>query len=150
MAGLPGACLPAFVGLTAFVIKRTIESPAPHDLVLFQEEDGSVPALQWLESLPQAARRKCRARLAVLQALGPGLRRPVADYLENGIYELRMRYQRLNLRLLYFFAGRRIVVVTQGFVKQGAAIPRREIDTAIARRERYSNNPQRHTFNPET
>ncbi len=75
--------------------------------------------------------RSCAERL---RELGHELRRPEADYLREGIYELRAKYQRVNYRILYFFAGRQAVVVTHGILKQVAAVPAKEIDLAIRRR----------------
>ena len=50
-------------------------------LIFYQEEDGAVPILDWLDSLPERALDKCRVKLERLQALGHELRRSEADYL---------------------------------------------------------------------
>src|SRR5690349_20390492 len=54
------------------------------------------------------------------------LRRPEADFLRDGIYELRASCQGLHYRMLYFFAGRAIVV---------GEVPPREIDLAKERKK---------------
>lgn len=48
---------------------------------------------------------KCRVRIERLRDLGHELRRPEADLLRDGIYELRVRLGTLNYRMLYFFHG---------------------------------------------
>lgn len=48
---------------------------------LYREEDGSVPILEWLDSLPPKAVAKCRVRVERLAELGYELRRPEADVL---------------------------------------------------------------------
>ena len=53
------------------------------------EEDGTAPFLSWLLSLPDRAQDKVRLRVQRLAELGHELRRPEADYLRDGIYELR-------------------------------------------------------------
>ncbi len=65
----------------------------------------SSPFLDWFDGLPPKAQDKCRVRIERLRELGHELRRPEADYLRDGIYELRVKHQGVNYRLLYFFHG---------------------------------------------
>jgi phage-related protein len=114
------------------------------DLIFYREENGSVPALEWIESLGNVkAIVKCRAKLMRLAALGHELRRPEADLLRDGIYELRIGLSHINYRLLYFFTGQNAVVVSHGFTKE-AKVPASEITLAIARRDRFRLNPSAH------
>jgi hypothetical protein len=62
-------------------------------VVLYRDEDGSVPFLDWFGDLPEKAQDKCRVRLERLAALGHELRRPEADYLRDNIYELRCGFE---------------------------------------------------------
>lgn len=57
-------------------------------IVLFRDEDGSAPLLDWFDHLPEKAKVQCRARLELLAEQGHELRRPAADCLRDGIYEL--------------------------------------------------------------
>ena len=66
-------------------------------VVFYREEDGTVPALDWLNSLSQKLQDKFAGRIERLEAMGYELRRPVADFLRDGIYELRVRRGRMNL-----------------------------------------------------
>ena len=75
-------------------------------VVFYQEDAKTVPVLDWLERLPARAQDKCRVRIERLRDLGHELRRPEADYLRDGIYELRVGLQGMNYRMLYFFRGR--------------------------------------------
>lgn len=59
-------------------------------VVFYQEAAGSVPVLDWLDTLPAKAQDKCRVKIERLQDLGHELRRPEADLLRDGIYELRV------------------------------------------------------------
>ncbi len=80
----------------------------PQTKVLFYcEGDQSAPVVQWLDALHRSDRRaynKCREAIARLAALGHELRRPTADLLEDGVYELRARVGSVNYRLLYFLS----------------------------------------------
>jgi phage-related protein len=101
----------------------------------------------WLEQLPIKAVQKCLARLERLEQLGHELRRPEADYLGEGIYELRASYQGVHYRMLYFFHARRAVVVSHGLKKE-KVVPPREIELAVERKRKFEANPRRHTFRP--
>jgi phage-related protein len=79
-------------------------------VLLYKEDDGTVPILKWLDGLPGKVQDKCTARIKRLRDLGHELRRPEADYLRDGIYELRLRHQTVNYRILYFFYGKSVVV----------------------------------------
>ena len=90
--------------------------PACH-VVFYQEKNGEAPVMDWLKNLRQSDAKafiKCRAALARLALLGHELRRPEADYLRDGIYELRVRLGSVNYRLLYFFHQRTVSVVAHG------------------------------------
>jgi phage-related protein len=71
--------------------------------VFYQEGPKMVPVLDWLDSLPKKALDKCRVRIERLRDLGHELRRPEADLLREGIYELRVRLGTVNYLMLYFF-----------------------------------------------
>ena len=118
-------------------------------VVFFKDKDGSVPYKTWLDN-PVAKRDrraalKCTVRLELLRDLGSELRRPYADYLRDGIHELRLEFGGVNYRMLYFFHGAEAVVVTHGLTKE-AKVPTREIDLAIERKGLFESNPGRHTY----
>ena len=77
--------------------------------------------------------------------MGHELRRPEADYLRDGIYELRVGLQGVNYRMLYFFHARVAAVLTHGLVKE-RAVPPREIEEAIRRKRKFESDPERHTY----
>ena len=74
------------------------------------------------------------AALQDLERMGPDLKRPGADYLTDGIYELRFSSLRTEYRILYFF-DREEVVLTNAFAKKTAKVPRGELERARARRK---------------
>jgi putative component of toxin-antitoxin plasmid stabilization module len=72
------------------------------------------------------------------------LRRPEADFLRDGIYELRISFRGVQHRILYFFHGAVAAIVSHGLVKE-RIVPPNEIDRAIERKKRYEANPSKHT-----
>ena len=104
--------------------------------------------IRWLDSLPKKVQLRCTVRIARLAELGDQLRRPEADYLRDGIYELRASYQGVHYRVLYFFAGKAVVVLSHGITKEDR-VPNREIDHAIRRKEQVQRDFEAYTFQPE-
>ncbi len=124
----------------------------PKTRVLFyREAPADVPVLAWLLDLRKEDRRayaKCVARIRRLEQDGHELRRPEADYLRDGIYELRVRRGRVNYRLLYFFHGQNVAILGHALTKEDA-IPRPEIDRVIRRREKFLRAPKAHSHEAE-
>jgi putative component of toxin-antitoxin plasmid stabilization module len=75
--------------------------------------------------------------------MGFELRCPDADYLRDGIYELRMRQRHVNYRLLYFFHGNTIGVLAAGLTKEDI-VPPAEIERAIRRKNKFALDPKKH------
>lgn len=120
--------------------------PKKFKVVLFKDDDGSVPLLDWLDGLkPPKAVAKCRVLIELLNQIGHKLRRPHADYLRDDIYELRTKLGSVRLRMLYFFHGRELAVITHGFAKTVAHVPPKEIDLAVERMKRFKADPKKHT-----
>ena len=115
-------------------------------VVLYQEDNGACPLLDWLDSLPRKARDKCVVRIERLMELGHALRRPEADYLRDGIYELRAKHSGINYRMLYFFHDRAAVVLSHGIMKQASEVPLREIELAMRRKRAFTADSQLHTY----
>ncbi len=113
-------------------------------LVFFKDLDGSIPALDWLDEQSSKVKAKCQERLIRLQDMGHELRRPEADLLRDGIHELRIGFQGVNYRLLYFFHGKIAAVVSHGLTKE-RAVPVREIELAIRRKRQFEQDPNKHS-----
>jgi putative component of toxin-antitoxin plasmid stabilization module len=114
------------------------------EVVFYKEDDGSVPILEFLDSLQERALDKCVVRIERLAELGHELRRPEADLLRDGIYELRVGLGHVNYRILYFFRGRIAAVISHGLTKEDR-VPPRDIARAIERRRKFEADPERHT-----
>ena len=65
--------------------------------------------------------------------MGHELRRPEADLLRDGIYELRVSLQGVHHRILYFFQGTITAVVSHGLAKERAVLRRRSTAPPRAR-----------------
>lgn len=132
--------------MTEFAIMRTIEEAGlPQTTVLmYREQDGIVPIHDWLDGLQPKARQKCLVRIRRLRELGYELRRPEADYLRDGVFELRVGFQGRHLRVLYFFHEASVAVLSHGIVKE-TIVPPREIEWARLRKQKFAASPRLHT-----
>src|SRR5438132_383583 len=78
-------------------------------LLVFRAASGTVPLLEWLDGLESSAPKayaRCLARILLLEQFGFELRRPSADILRDGIWELRAKLGTVHNRILYFFCGK--------------------------------------------
>jgi phage-related protein len=120
-------------------------------LYFYKDSDGDAPVLEWLDHLRAENRRAhayCIARIRLLAEMGHELRRPHADLLREGIYELRTRGGRVHYRVLYFFHGRDVAVLAHGLTKEGK-IPNADIERAIERKKRYELKPDAHRYSED-
>ena len=113
-------------------------------VVFFLDEQGVCPLLVWLDHLPAKVQDKCIVRIERLAECGHELRRPEADFLRDGIYELRTSFQTMNYRMLYFF-HRQLAVISHGLAKE-KQVPEREIAVAIRHRKLFETSPAKYTY----
>lgn len=91
----------------------------------------------------------CVGRIRRLGSMGYELRRPSADYLQDGIYELRAKHRNVQYRILYFFIGQNIAVLGHSIIKKTSAVPQKDIELAIKRKKKFAQNPEQHTYQGE-
>jgi len=122
-------------------------------VIFYQDEQGKVPVIDWLDELEQRDPKgllNCLERIQQLASMGHELRRPLADFLQDGIYELRANHRRVQYRILYFFHGRNIAIIAHAIVKEDSAVPDIEINRAIDRQQLFIADPATHTYQEET
>ncbi|MBE9227809.1 type II toxin-antitoxin system RelE/ParE family toxin [Phormidium sp. LEGE 05292] len=122
-------------------------------VVFYQDEKREVPVLEWLKILLKQDRKgyaNCVARIQLLVSSGYELRRPIADYLRDGIYELRAKHIRVQYRILYFFHGQNVAILAHAITKEGDEVPDSDIDRAIKRKEQFETSPEAYTYVEET
>jgi hypothetical protein len=93
-------------------------------------------------------REKCLFRIQRLAELGHELRRPEGDLLRDGIHELRVGFRGRNYRMLYFFGGKLVAVISHGLEKEDR-VPPKAIDRALDCKRTFEANPALHTHEGE-
>src|SRR3954468_13432413 len=117
-------------------------------VVFFEDENGKAPVLEWLLQLREfdtIGWTNCRARIVLLTEFGHELRRPAADYLRDGIYELRAKHGHVQYRMLYFFHGRNVAILAHAISKKDE-IATVEIERALKRKKDFEIDPKKHTY----
>ena len=84
----------------------------------YEDHRGEQPALKYLYSLPAKFRGKAYKWFDKLEQEGNQLPRPYADYLKDGIYELRVRLGPDNHRFFYFFFIEKEIILTHGCARR--------------------------------
>ena len=104
------------------------------DIRVFRDSTGRSDFLDWLGERGRSLqlRAKCYEKLILLGHFGNELRRPLADYLRDGVYELRFKYRNVNYRIFYGFIGRQIALVSHVATKLDK-VAEKDIDTAASR-----------------
>ena len=96
------------------------------------------PAIVFLRSLNAKMRAKAFRSIELLKQFGPELPMPHSRKLVGSdLSELRVRLGSNICRLVYFFEGECVFVVTSGFVKKTDKTDRREIERALRIKTQY-------------
>ena len=104
-------------------------------LIAYEKESGEVPVEEFLDSVNPKMRAKIFGLLGILQEKGNMLREPYSKHLEDGIFELRCKFD--ITRVLYFFYYEGKIILTNGFVKKTQKTPKEEIQIAKDRRKDF-------------
>jgi len=128
-------------GYRSLAIPLVVSAP----VVLYQELDGTCPVLEFFLVQRERVQLQATKRVSLLAERGHELRRPHADYLEDGIYELRWSTGTVQYRILYFFHGRAVVVLAHALTKEDV-IPPADLARAKERKARFRAQPAAHTY----
>ena len=96
----------------------------------FVDKDGHKPVKEFIHSLTRKEQAKVYAYIAELKKQGNNLRRPMADYLENGIYELRPK----DNRIFYFFYLRDRAILVHAIKKHVKKVPENDLRLCVKRK----------------
>ena len=114
----------------------------PFELLFYQKADGTCQVRDYLRAQTKRVRGEAGWILERLETEGDRLERPATDFLEDGIYELRVIVDRQQHRILYFF-DKRTIVATNAFLKKTQRVPRKVIDRAKRARKEWLGRKQR-------
>ena len=75
------------------------------EIEFYQLPNGTKPAVEFLDSLDTKMRAKALHSLSILEEFGNQLREPYSKQLEDGLFELRIKFASDISRLFLFLCG---------------------------------------------
>jgi phage-related protein len=103
----------------------------------YRQRSGACPVEAFLDALDSKQARKVAWVLSLVRALA----RPPTQYFKKiigtEIWEIRVEFAGNAFRLLGFFDGENLIVLTSGFAKKSQKTPKQEIATAQSRMKDY-------------
>ncbi|MGA2350842.1 MAG: type II toxin-antitoxin system RelE/ParE family toxin [Terracidiphilus sp.] len=88
----------------------------------YQDDDGKLPVMKWLDTLPEEVRGKVIARIDLLKEGGPTLDYPYTSQIDGRLREIRLRFGKTRYRVLYFFDDERTAILLHGLTKNTPAV----------------------------
>lgn len=114
-----------------------------YEAIFYDLPNGTEPALDFIKSLDVKMRAKLEKSIALLQQVGPELRLPYSEHLDDGIFEIRAKQGTNITRVLYFFFVGKKIILTNGFVKKTQKTPKKELDLAKKYRTEYKSRGEK-------
>lgn len=90
----------------------------------------------------QAMQEKFEQRLDLLSQRGNECRRPVTEYLGDGLFELRARAGKEQARLIFYYAMNRRIIFIHAFYKPGNKIDPKELIIANKNRKKIQDGTE--------
>lgn len=103
----------------------------------YEKENGEVPVSDFLKNIDTKMRAKAVKEIQILSEYGNRLREPYSKHIQDGIFELRIKFASDISRIFYFFFVGDKIILTNGFIKKTQKTPKEEIEKAIKYKEDY-------------
>ncbi len=99
----------------------------------YEDAQGNAPLEDFLDGLPKKQRAKVLGLIEKLKEYGPTLPFPYSSQVEGKVRELRTRFGKTRLRILYFADADQEFKLLHGVVKDTEKLERSDIQKAEAR-----------------
>ena len=103
----------------------------------YETENGKLPVQEFLDGLNIKMRTKAVSEINLLKEFGTQLREPYSKAMEDGIFELRIKFAGDITRIFYFFYVGNKIILTNGFLKKSQKTPPGEIARALKYKADY-------------
>jgi phage-related protein len=108
------------------------------EIEFYRTASGRCPVEEFLDSLSDKQAQKITWVLRLIKSLDPVPKQYFKMLTDTeGIWEVRVQLGSDIFRILSFFDGPQLVVLTNGFAKKTQKVPRQEIEAAQKRRKDY-------------
>jgi phage-related protein len=99
----------------------------------YEDADGDAPVEVFLNGLPKKHRAKLLGLIAKLKEHGPTLPFPYSSQVEGRLRELRTRFGKTRLRILYFGDANQEFILLHGVVKDSEKLEKSDMEAAKTR-----------------
>jgi phage-related protein len=99
----------------------------------YADADGNAPVEVFLDGLPKKHRAKLLGLIAKLKGHGPALPFPYSSQVDGRLRELRTRFGKTRLRILYFGDSNQEFILLHGVVKDSEKLEKSDIEAAGTR-----------------
>jgi len=106
-------------------------------ILFYREDTGAEPVRDFLRGLDRQTQARFDWSIEQLRVRNTQAREPLVRQLDGKLWELRRESDTNIFRLLYAFLPQRRILFLHGFQKKTQKTPRREIETALARLQRF-------------
>ena len=96
----------------------------------YEDANGGAPVETFLDALPKKHRAKLLGLIAKLREYGPTLPFPYSSQVESRLRELRTRFGKTRLRVLYFGDANQVFILLHGVIKDTDKLEISDIDAA--------------------
>jgi phage-related protein len=101
------------------------------EIEFFVKENGRCPLEEFMNGLlPKKDLPYILNAMEQLEEHGYNLKRPQVDFIDDGIWELRVKTINGQFRLFYFFYDNRRIIITHGIKKKTGPVPQSDIKRA--------------------
>ncbi len=113
------------------------------DIEYYRLTNGKAPVAEFIDSLSPKMQAKAVWSIDLLAEYGNQLREPFSKQVDDGLFELRIKFASDITRIFYFFVVENKIVLTNGFIKKTTKTPRAEIELARKYRADYERRIQK-------
>lgn len=99
----------------------------------YEDPQGNAPVEAFLDALPNKHRAKLIGLILKLKEHGPTLPFPYSSQVDGKVRELRTRFGKTRLRILYFADANQQFILLHGVVKDTEKLEKSDIEAAMNR-----------------
>lgn len=111
--------------------------------VFYHKENGDIPVVQYLDSLPDKQAAKVIRSMHLLEEFGPSIGAPHVENIRENIRCLRVIQGSNIFRIFFFTFVDQQLVLLSGFTKKTPKTPLDEIRLALRYRDDFMNQKER-------
>ena len=108
-----------------------------YNIQFYAKDNGESPVKEFITGLEPKMQAKILKIIDLLEVNGPQTRLPYSEHIDDGIFEIRAKQSSNIIRILYFYAIGKNIILTNGFTKKSNKTPKREIELAKRYRADY-------------